>query len=218
MLNALQQQLTSLYQVDTGYQIDDFLITDPELAKLLGANLMMADTDETVLVNEDESGMSLSVYLDQDVLQRLAEQKPLECLQARSLNDFWTVLEGVSHFTCLAHRAQNEKPVTLLELELQAEVDKFVATWLLAAQQDDTALLERLHGWLFDDVSFRPDLNEHQLERYRAANGYAGRFCHGLQRRLQAGTSTSVSELRHFYRLTQTGKISHIHAQAWSAD
>ena len=170
MLSDLQQQLANLYQVDTGYCIDDFLITDPAMASVLGENAMLADTDETVLVNEDDDGMSLSVYLDQDMLQRLVDQKPLESLQAGYLRDFWTVLEGVSHFTCLTHRAHSEKPVTLLELELQAEVDKFVATWLLAAGQGDTALLGRLHGWLFDHVSFHPDLDTGQQERYRAAN------------------------------------------------
>lgn len=216
MLNALQSQLTDLYQIDTGYQIDDFLITDPELAKLLGANVMLADTDETVLLNEDDAGMSLSVYLDRDVLQRLSGQDPLNRLRARHLNDLWTVMEGVSHFTCLAYRAQRETPVTLLELEIQAEVDKFVGALLLALQQDDTELAERLHGWLFDKVSFRPDLSRDQLERYRAANDYAGRFCHGLQKRLLDGSAVGISELRHFYRLTQTHKISHIHSQAWS--
>ncbi|MCB1842900.1 MAG: hypothetical protein KDI09_08070 [Halioglobus sp.] len=217
MLHALQKQLTDLYQVDTAYQIDDFLITDPGLAKRLGANVMLADTDETVLLSEDDDGMSLSVFLDEDLLQRLAERDPLRRLRAGHLSDLWTVIEGVSHFICLVFRAQRETAVTLLELEMQAEVDKFVGTWLLAVQQDDTELAERLHGWLFDDVRFHPDLSRDQHERYRAANDYAGRFCHGLQKRLQDGTSVGVSELRHFYRLTQTDKISHIHSRAWSA-
>lgn len=215
MLGALQERLTRLYQVDTDYRIDDFVITDPALAKLLGQDALLTDTDETVLLTEDEQGMSMSVFLDGDMLERLDASDPLSKLAPEQLSDLWTVLEGVSHFTYLAWSAQHDRPVTLLELEMQAEVDKYVSTLLLALQQDDRELAERLHPWLFEDVSFRPDLDDDQRERYRAANDYAGRFCHRLQDSLRAGSTRSFDELRRFYRLTQTHKISHIHARAW---
>ncbi|MCH7929016.1 MAG: ATP-binding protein [Proteobacteria bacterium] len=35
-------------------------------------------------------------------------------------------VEGVSHFVLVAERARRELPVTQLELELQAEIDKFL--------------------------------------------------------------------------------------------
>ena len=216
MLADLQERLTDLYRVETDYRIDDFLITDPALAEALGQGGLLAETAETVLLREDEQGLSMSVFLDESMLARLRRADPLSNLRPELLEDFWTALEGVSHFTYLAFRAQHEKPVTLLELEMQAEVDKFVSTWLLALQQDDLALASRLHGWLFDDVSFHPGLDDDQLERYRAASDYAARFCHRLRRHLQAGDARGIDELRHFYRLTQTHKIGHIHAQAWS--
>jgi len=217
MLSSLQNNLTELYQVDTEYRIDDFLITDPRLAQVLGSNCMLAENSETVLLCEDESGVALSVYLDEELLDRLREDDPLANLKPRQLDDFWTALEGVSHFTYLAWSAQNDKSVTLLELEMQAEVDKFVCAWLLALAQDDQALANRLHGWLFDDVRFHPDLDNEQRERYRAASDYAARFCYGLADRLRAGNEHVIDELRHFYRLTQRDKIGHIHSQAWSS-
>lgn len=216
MLAALQDQLTELYQLDTGYCIDDFLITDPQLAGILGADCMLVDNEETLLLSEDESGVSLSVFMDAATLERLRQKNPLDGLQPNLLDDFWTVLEGVSHFTYLAFSAQKDKSVTLLELEMQAEIDKFVSAWLLALEQDDVELAEKLHGWLFDDISFHPDLDNTQRERYRAANDYAARFCHRLCRRLRHGADGGLDELRHFYRLTQTHKISHIHSQAFS--
>ncbi|MBT8085536.1 MAG: hypothetical protein HKN35_13390 [Woeseia sp.] len=216
MLAALQDQLSDLYQLDTGYHIDDFLITDPEVARILGADSMLVDNAETVLLSEDESGVALSVYLDEDVLERLRSKNPLEGLEPDQLDDYWTVLEGVSHFNYLAFSAQQDKSVTLLELEMQAEVDKFVSALRLALAQEDHALAKRLHSWLFDEVSFHPDLDAEQRERYRAASDYAARFCHRLGRRLTGGGKSGLDELRHFYRLTQSRKISHIHSQAWS--
>jgi hypothetical protein len=58
-----------------------------------------------------------------------------------------------------------------------------------------------------------PDLDEEQLARYRAANNYAARFCHALRDRLVDNGGAALSELRRFFRLPMTDKISHIHSR-----
>lgn len=216
MLDCLQKYLTDIYQVDAGFEITDFLITDPALAGLLGYGALVANTDESVLVSQDEEGLALSVYLDESMLARLHRDNPLECLHTRQLDDLCKVLEGVSHFNYLVWSARQDKSVTLLELEMQAEVDKFVSTWLLALDQKDYEFANSLHRWLFDEVRYNPNLTREQLERYRAANAYAARYCHGLAKRMDRDSDTGLDELRHFYRLSQQAKISHIHAQAYA--
>jgi hypothetical protein len=216
MISALQKHLSDIYQVEPGYDVSDFLVTDPTLAKLLGGDALIENTDESVLLAEDEEGVALSVYLDSQMLCRLDRDKPLQALKASSLNDLWTVLEGVSHFNYLVWSAGRNKSVTLLELEMQAEIDKFISTWLMAQDQDASEFAHRLHGWLFGRVRFKPELNEDQHHRYKTANDYAARFCHGLMRRLRDNCAQTMRELRRFYRLTQTDKISHIHTQAYS--
>jgi hypothetical protein len=216
MLASLHRHLTDIYRVDAGFEITDFLITDPALAKVLGYGALVPDTDESVLLSQDDEGLALSVYLDEQMLARLHRDNPFECLRARQLDDLCKVVEGISHFNYLVWSARQDKSVTLLELEMQAEVDKFVSTWTMALQQDDAELAGRMHGWLFDDVSFNPKLSDAQCERYQAANDYAARFCHGLRERMLQNNDKGLRELRHFYRLTQRDKISHIHAQAWS--
>ena len=216
MLAELQQQLTDIYRVDPGYRVTDFLITDPKLAAILSSQSILPDSEETVLLSEDGDGLSLSVFLDESMLRRLNESNPLRRLRAGQLNDLWTVLEGISHFNYIAWCASRDKCVTLLELELQAEIDKFVSTWILAHQQKRTALAKQLHGWLFDNVSFRRDLDPEQRLRYVTANNYAARYCFGIRDRLTDDKSDALDELRHFYRLSQTDKFSHIHSQAYS--
>lgn len=216
MLAELQKQLADIYQVDPGYRVTDFLITDPALASLLGQQSMLENSPETVLLSQDDDGIALSVFLDEEMLDRLGAGDPLCRLAASQLNDLWTVLEGISHFNYIAWNAACDKRVTLLELELQAEIDKFVSTWLLAQQQQRPALAERLHDWLFDEVSFRTDLTIEQRVRYEMANNYAARFCSGLRRRLQKSDGDGLQELRRFYRLGQSDKLSHIHAQSYA--
>lgn len=215
MLSSLQKYLTDIYQVDPGFEVTDFLVTDPALARLLGCDALVPNTDESVLLSQDEGGLALSLYLDKEMIGRLTRDNPMEGLRAEQLDDLCKVIEGISHFNYIVLRAREDKAVTLLELEMQAEVDKFVGTWLMALDQQDFDLARRLHGWLFDRVSFNPDLSADQLERYRAANDFAARFCHGLRERLKRDNLKGMHELRHFYRLSQADKISHIRAQAY---
>lgn len=217
MLACLQKHLTDIYRLDAGLEITDFLVTDPALAKILGFGALTPETDESVLLSQDNDGLALSVYLDEQMLARLDRDNPLEGLRTAQLDDLCKVLEGISHFIYLVWSARRDTAVTLLELEMQAEVDKYVSTWLLALDQKDYEFARSLHRWLFEEVTYNPNLRPEQLERYRAANDYAARFCHGLAKRLDRDSKTGLDELRHFYRLSQRAKISHIHSQAYGS-
>jgi hypothetical protein len=216
MLSKLQDHLTDIYQADPGYRVVDFLITDRSIADALGGESVIQSSEETILLTEGTDELELSVFLDKALLERLRGHDPLQSLKAKKLQDVWTVLEGISHFNYIAWCAGRDKAVTLFELEMQAEVDKYVSTWLLALAQEDKALADNLHGWLFEDVSYHPELDCDQRARYKAANDLAARFCHGLRRRLRGNNADGLKELRRFYRLSQPEKISHIHAQAWA--
>ncbi len=213
MLAALQKHLADIYQVDCGERISDYLVTDRTLANCIADQPLDTGVEETVLVSEDNDGLGLSVFLDQELLTRLEKQNPLDGLRARRLGDLSMVLEGISHFNYLVWSAQQDRSVTLLELELQAEIDKFVATTLLALDQQDYEFLRRLHHWLFGEVRFHASLSDDQRQRYEIANDYAGRFCHRVFARI--GDASGFEELRHFYRLTQAEKIGYIHSLAW---
>ncbi len=216
MLAQLQDHLSSIYRADPGYDVNDFLINDTALAAILGSGSFIPDTEETVLLREDKDGLALSLFLDSAMLSRLRNANPLQELQVTQLNDLWTVLEGISHFNYITWRARKNRSVSLLELEMQAEIDKFVTTLFLALNQEDSELAVNLHGWLFDNVRFNPRLSRVQRERYNTANNYAARFCYGLRNRLARDSRKGLHELRYFYRLSQRDKISHIHTQSYA--
>lgn len=218
MLERLQQRLNDTYQADPGYDVRDFLITDERTARAISGASMLANSSETLLVYEEDDGISLSLYLERETLARLESTDPLNALQSEQLDDLCKVIEGLSHFNYVVWRAANDRNVSLLELELQAEIDKFVSTMQLALDQRDNELLNGLHSRLFDNVRFHRELDQEQLERYRAANEYAARFCRGLRERLLSGDDNALAELRRFYRLPLQDKISHIHSYAWAAN
>lgn len=213
MLDVLQKQLRDIYHLGQGYDVRDFLITDPIMAKALGQGAVLGDSEETLLMLQDGGELSLSLFLDADLLDRVEAGKPLDRLDAAMLDDWWKVLEGISHFECVIWKTQQDRTVSLLELELQGEVDKYVTTMLLALQQADNTLLNQLHGCLFGNVRYHEDLSSEQRDRYRSANEYAARFCYGLKQQLLEDDAIAFDQLRNFYRLQLGDKISHIHSQ-----
>ncbi len=215
MLERLQQQLHDIYQTDAGYNIRDFLVTDARLAKAISGGDTLTNSGETLLMSADGDGLLLSLYLDDGILERLDSDNPVDALRTGQLDDLCKVIEGLSHFNYVAWRASCDRPVSLLELELQAEVDKFVSTMHWARAEQDTEMMNGLHGQLFDNPQFHDHLTDEQLERYRAASDYAANFCQGLRRRLVRGGDETLFELRHFYRMSLGEKISHIHSRAW---
>jgi hypothetical protein len=216
MLAQLQQQLHDIYQTTARYDVRHFLVTDESIAQALSAT--SARTGETLLMCEEDDGLSLSLYLDSAILNRLESANPLDDLRPEQLDDLCKVIEGLSHFNYVVWKASQDRTVSLLELELQAEIDKFVSTMHLAREQRDPDLLNGLFRRLFDMVRFRHDLDEEESARYRAANEYAARFCRRLRPGLLNDSDGVLAELRQFYRLQLADKISHIHTSAWSAD
>ncbi|HSG64294.1 MAG TPA: hypothetical protein VLD39_04810 [Gammaproteobacteria bacterium] len=212
VLDQLQALLSELYALDVSHDVRDFLVTDAGLARALDA--AGRSSDEKLLIAEEDGEAAVALYLDAELVRRLGQNNPAAQLSLENLEDFWTALEGVSHFLYYVWNAALEKSVTLMEMELQAEVDKFVGTVLLLRRQG-TRPPGNLHSCLFDLPRFDGRLGPEELDRYRSANRYAGRYCKKLAQGLSGAADPAAlrRELRYFYRLPQPAKIEHIKAR-----
>lgn len=211
VLRELQSLLGRIYDVEVAHDVYDFLITDRrDLARWHDASAA-SGTPETLLVEECEGRIDLALYLDAALLERLAASAPLERLHDCNLEDFCTALEGVSHFACVTWCASRGREVSVLGLEMQAEVDKYAVAVLVAGTQRGGALAHELHARLFEQVRFRDDLAADARRMYEAANRYAARFCRRLEdrflRRRNVRVDEMLGELRRFYRLGDAGKL-----------
>ena len=211
LLQRLQSLLARLYDAPVAYDAQDFLITDRRaLQELVGDD---ADTpsDEQVFVIHDRDGVRIGLYIDEAVMQRLTRHDPLVTLDGANLHDFCTALEGVSHFHYLAWSLQRGREVSLLELELQAEVDKYASALTLMTRQGAGRFPGNLHSRLFDRIGFLPHLDAASRQRYEEANRHAARFCRSLEERFlrcrQLRPEAWVSELRKFFRCSHQEKI-----------
>lgn len=213
-LYELQLRLEDIYEVTTRLNIREYVFSDAYLASQLDTGHGARDAPEKLLVHQDEDELSLSLYLDPALLHKLNDNNPLIRLRAENLHAFCTVLEGISHFVYLVWNAGFERPVTQLEMEIQAEIDKYVTSVALLAQQNNGSIPIDLCDRLFTQIRFDENLTPAQLDRYTRANLYAERYCRTLHNSLlKVGDSVMVTkEIRRFYRLLKQQKLQHIAA------
>jgi hypothetical protein len=212
VLHGLQSLLGRLYDVDMNYDVYDFLVTDRRAIDDAAAD-GAAGKEEELLLAETPDGAGVALYLDPNLLRRLEGADPVGALTEDNLADYCTALEGVSHFVYSTWRLEGDLPVSLLELETQAEVDKYAVTVFLLADQQGGGYPAQVHPRLFDRVSFDERLDADETERYRTAHRCAAHYCRRLEHRFvsrgQARIEALVRELRRFYRLGSTAKLRH---------
>lgn len=215
LLTRLQDLISGIYDVSIAHNVYDFLVTD---RGHLPAAARSGEADEELIVaqpaspDDDEIGMSL--YLDPALLERLTVADPMVRLHHGNVADYWTALEGVSHFLYLAWNAGHDRPVSLLELEMQAEVDKYVASYWLMREQWPGRFPAELLRLLFERTRIDSRLAHGREGLYREASRYAERFCRRLERSLRGARGDTagavLAELRRFYRLSHARKRAHI--------
>jgi hypothetical protein len=184
LASRVQRGLENLYRLDRAADVDDFVSHAGEGQR------------EGLVVRETADGLELRLHLP-----KLAET-------GEDLDPICQIIEGVSHFVYLADRASRDRATTQLELELQAEVDKYV---VLAASLDsfDEATSRRLRGRLYERVAFLHAPGTVEGERYRVANDRARRFTGRLERDFVARRRYSElrEELRRFFHMSQSDKL-----------
>jgi hypothetical protein len=213
MLRPVQRLIETIYDAPTGHDVRDFLVTErqalpPERHAGIAA-------EELVLVQQRRRNY-LALYIDAALLARLEQRNPLQALDQSNIADFWTALEGVSHFSYLMWNARHARSVSQLDLELQAEVDKYIATWWLMRAQYPDHRPRELHHLLFERARPNPELPAAAQQMYAAASHYAARFCKVLQAALLSNRPAmrrrATQVLRRFYRLGSGGKRRYIEA------
>jgi hypothetical protein len=212
LLAQIKRELAFIYETPLSYDIDEFVITDARLAATLTPTTASLDNLERLLIQPDVDDPRLSLYIDATVLARLQNDDPSVSLHDGNLAEYLIALEGVSHLHYVIWNIERENSVSLLELEIQAEVDKYVACAKLFSDQQGGNVPAALHQILFDAVVYDQTLGAQAHSRYQEANYFAAKYCAALRRRFPGhhGQPSFLRELRAFYRLTQNEKIQRI--------
>ena len=196
IITRIQGDLESIYRLDRVLDIEQFVLPKSYVKAPI-------DRLEQVLVSGDDEALSMSLVLDDSLLQPETEW---------DLDRFCAATEGVSHVLYLASAAQEGQQVSAFELELQAEIDKFLVLVTAVGMECRDALRR-----LFARCRFDERITDHtELERYRRAHRTAWAFCqriaasflkpHGLERRMEC----LLREVREVYRLRGVPKLERL--------
>jgi hypothetical protein len=191
---TVQKALERLYQIEGVPHVDAFLRAAEHGER------------EALFVREAEDG-TLEMSLRVPMLARREIDDGLD------LDPLCQLIEGVSHFVYLAERAKTDREATQLEMEMQAEVDKYV---VLAASLDELSVQRSgaLRARLYESVTFDHVEGSELGDRYRIANDTAAKFVRRLEREfVQARRFPELrTELRRFFRMGQEEKLRVVRA------
>ncbi|HEX5033843.1 MAG TPA: hypothetical protein VFW62_05130 [bacterium] len=189
MFQNLQNWIEITYGLDGEEDLSPYRIGKRELKHFLKPGDPFREAEEVVLCTESGGECFLGLYLQ---------------LRGGRLHRLLTTLEGVSHLRLMMHRLRAGEKLSRLELELQAEVDKFVFLRLREPREDPAFHLRRAAGL--------PGLSAEQRQIYEDSRRLANRYCSRLEREFLATRSQDglFRELRKFYRMSHWQKIEHL--------
>jgi hypothetical protein len=180
----VQKALENIYRIERVVDVRDFLHNP------------VAGERESLLLRENTDGV-LEVGVRLPGLEGHA-----------GLDTLCQFIEGVSHFVYVVERARMCRSTTQLELELQAEVDKWV---VLAASLGtlDVCSSARLRARLYEQVTFAHQGDSELGHRYRVANDAANHFVRRLERDYLRPSRFKDMQayLGRFFRLGQEDKL-----------
>ena len=200
-LARAQRHLEAIYAIEAP-PVDDYVV-DRATAEELAPGTQIRR--EAVIVHEQDGEAGIAVFVEPELVERVAARDPWAAV-ANDLDGFAVITEAVSHYLLLVHRARRDETVSLLELETQAEVDKFVVARLVAGSSS------RLRQRLFAGASLSPLLLDEERERYTTAGRLADRYCERLER--LPHVDALLGELRGFWRMSGHARMDRLRRAA----
>jgi len=200
---ALQLVLERLYRLEPRPPVEDFRVHAEHVSGVIDPKVER----ESLLVENDGDETFIALFIAEDVRHRATQ---FVAGHTHELDSFCVAVEGVSHFVYFTFCGAEERPVSQAELELQAEIDKYLLLRLLTGLSGP-----ELVAALFDGVRFAKHLCPETRDRYAFANRGGRRYARWLERKIGAGrTVEALEDARHLYRKPLAAKVDRIERAA----
>lgn len=213
LLAAVHGLLTRTYALTARLDaIERYVIGDAGLARLYDGRPGTAVGSATgegarLLLREEGGALRATVYFPDALIAHLEERPPQRGLDDRNVDAFAVFVEEIDHLLVAAERADAGRGVSLLELELHANVSKYlVLARFLAGRAKRLGPARR--AWLMHQLFEKPqysDPDPEVRERYVAAGRNAARFLMTLER---LSPQARIDRLRRFHRQDLSGKLA----------
>lgn len=228
LLESLQSLLERTYRMDTGVdEIGRYIIGDEGYRRFYGPVESRPSEPEPnarhhaghagggakVLVHDAPGALAAHIYYPDRLIRELEANPPAHGLGDPNVDSFATFVEELDHFLLIAERARLGRPVSLLELEMHADVSKYLVCAMFLSRGRGAPAGKRVSGeerlWLrwhlFEKLEFaEPD--PLVQARYRDAARYAHRFLDRLEAEPRA--AVRLAQLRTFHDSSHQEKLA----------
>lgn len=225
LLERLQGIIERTYDLQTGVSdIGRFVIGDAGYRRIYGGlekgggmvhKVGSAASGARTLLRQSDEGLAVSVYYPDTLVACLERNDPTRRLDDGNVDAFAVLVEELDHFLVIAERYRTDGVLSLLDLELHANVTKYLVLKMFVAKLRGVRCLARADGaWiryhLFEKGEFA-DPDAEVRDRYREAARLAARYVSALD---SLHAARRLPELRRFHRMPPQAKIAHINAAA----
>ncbi|MBI4378211.1 MAG: hypothetical protein HY578_03835 [Nitrospinae bacterium] len=216
MFSRIQKIIEKIYKVETFLDVEDYIFEKLPLDAKNSREICKIQSQFSkgcLLIYQNGDDLELAIYLDRETVSNLKGGHLQKDFHRKNLSDFFLATEEISHFIYAVWSIRYRRQITILEMELQAEVDKYITAIFYSGSINDGKIpFRNIKRQLFEDSVLHPCLQSEEIERYKDANRLAMNYCHHLESHYlkKNDIPSMIRDMRHFYRLGQNGKISHI--------
>lgn len=193
MIHILQRKIEEIYRLHTCPEAQKYVLSPKEFKKFIKSS----QSPQVIYVDEGEDA-TMGIYLGKNLFHQIRNKS-----KVFSFQDFCVMAEEVSHFIYLIWSKSNEKKINLLDLEIQAEIDKFVLASHFFRSED--VIFKKM----FETFTLRKNLHKDEQDRYFTANRL-GKKLVSEWRKKKIPLAEKFNWLRVFYRQSTTSRISMI--------
>ena len=163
-----------------------------------------------LLLRETPAGVRACIYYPDAMIRHLESTPPQRGIDEDNVDAFAVLVEELDHLLVTAERAHAGRGISLLELEVQANVSKELVLSRFLARRGGP-LDEDRRAWLRSQLFHARSYCDGDTEvrsRYEDASRLALRFLRSLQ---ELPGARRVDALRRFHRASLSGKLELAH-------
>jgi len=216
LIKELQRKIEKTYALDTGItNIEQYIIGDKGYEEFYAEEnirtVVNSHSGAKVLIRDAGDTLKVSIYYPDELIRKLEGNDPRLGLHDDNIDLCASFVEELDHFLFIARNYKQNRPFSLLELELQANVTKYLVLKYFIALQNKSIKLsnfdkEYIRYHLFYKRKY--DIEDtSERKRYEDAVKFGMMYTKHIDLLPQ---EDRLRDLRQFSRMTCPSKIRHI--------
>ncbi len=216
LIKELQRKIEKTYALDTGItNIEQYIIGDKGYEEFYAEEnirtVVNSHSGAKVLIRDAGDTLKVSIYYPDELIRKLEGNDPRLGLHDDNIDLCASFVEELDHFLFIVQNYKQNRPFSLLELEIQANVTKYLVLKYFIALQNKSIKLSN-----FDKEYIRYHLfykRKYDIEDTSERKRYedAGKFGMMYTKHIDLlPQEDRLRDLRQFSRMTCPSKIRHI--------